>query len=89
MIWKFVIIFVILGLVISWVIIDNANPRPTYKNYKRISDNVIEDYDTGIRYLIEEIKDGPSALEVKIEVMIDGNGNHIPKRYLKRIYDGN
>lgn len=89
MIWKFVIIFVILGLVISWVIIDNANPSPKYKNYKRISDNIIEDYDTGIRYFMEEIKDGPNALEVKIEVMIDGNGNHIPKRYLKRIYDGN
>lgn len=85
MTWKFVIIFVILGLVISWVIIDHANPRPTYKNYKRISDNIIEDYDTGIRYLIEEIKDGPDASEVKIEVMLDGNGNYIPKQYIKRI----
>lgn len=85
MIWKFVIIFVILGLVISWVIIDHANPRPKYKNYKIISDNVIEDYDTGIRYLIEEIKDGHNALEVTIEVMEDGNGNHIPKQYIKRI----
>ena len=89
MIWKFTIIFVILGLVISWIIIDMANPKSKYKNYKRISDNIIEDYDTGIRYLMEEIKDGPNASEVKIEVMIDGNGDYIPKRYLKRLYDGN
>lgn len=85
MIWKFVIIFVILGLVISWIIIDKANPSPKYKNYKRISDNVIEDFDTDIRYLMEEIKDGPDASEVKIESMPDGNGNYIPKQYLKRI----
>ena len=43
MIWKIIIIFVILGLVISWIIIDMANPSPKYKNYKRISDNIIED----------------------------------------------
>ena len=85
MIWKIIIIFVILGLVISWIIIDMANPSPKYKNYKRISDNIIEDYDTGIRYLMEEIKDGHNASEVKIEVMLDGNGNYIPKRYIKRI----
>ena len=85
MIWEFVIIFVILGLVISRVIIDRANPSPKYKNYKRISDNIIEDYDTGIRYLIEEIKDSPNATDVKIESMPDGNGNYIPKQYIKRI----
>lgn len=85
MIWKIIIIFVILSLVISWIIIDMANPSPKYKNYKRISNNIIEDYDTGIRYLMEEIKDGPNASEVKIEVMLDGNGNYIPKRYIKRI----
>lgn len=89
MIWKFVIVFVILSFVISWIIIDNANPKSKYKNYRRISDNVIEDHDTGIRYLMEEIKDGPNASEVKIEVMEDGDGNYIPKRYIKRIYDGN
>lgn len=89
MILKFVIIFVILSLVISWIIIDNANPKFKYKNYKRISDNIIEDYDTGIRYLMEEIKDGPNASEVKIEVMEDGDGNYIPKKYIKRIYNGN
>lgn len=89
MIWKFVIIFVILSLVVSWIIIDRANPSPKYKNYKRISDNIIEDYDSGIRYLMEEIKDGPNASEVKIEVMKDGDGNYIPKNYIKRIYNGN
>ena len=89
MILKFVIIFVILSLVVSWIIIDNANPKSKYKTYKRISDNIIEDHDTGIRYLMEEIKDGPNVSEVKIEVMEDGDGNYIPKRYLKRIYNGN
>lgn len=89
MILKFVIIFVISSLVISWIIIDNANPKSKYKNYKRISDNIIEDYDTGIRYLMEEIKDGPNVSEVKIEVMEDGDGNYIPKKYIKRIYNGN
>ena len=86
MIWKFVIIFVILGLIISWLIIDNANPRPTYKNYKRISDDIIEDYETGVRYLVEEIKDdSPNATDVKIESTPDGNGNYRPKQYIKRI----
>ena len=78
-----------MSLVVSWIIIDRANPSPKYKNYKRISDNIIEDYDTGIRYLMEEIKDGPNVSEVKIEVMEDGDGNYIPKRHLKRIYNGN
>ena len=89
MIWKFIIIFVILSLVISWIIIDNANPKTKYRNYRRISDNIIEDYDSGIRYLIEDLKDGPNVSEVKIEVMEDDDGNYIPKRYIKRIYNGN
>lgn len=86
MIWKFTIIFVILGLVISWIIIDMANPKSKYKNYKRISNNIIEDYETSVRYLVEEIKDdSPNATDVKIESMPDGNGNYIPKQYIKRI----
>lgn len=78
-----------MSLVISWIIIDNANPKTKYRNYRRISDNIIEDYDSGIRYLIEDLKDGPNVSEVKIEVMEDDDGNYIPKRYIKRIYNGN
>ena len=78
-----------MSLVISWIIIDNANPKTKYRNYRRISDNIIEDYDSGIRYSIEDLKDGPNVSEVKIEVMEDDAGNYIPKRYIKRIYNGN
>lgn len=78
-----------MSLVISWIIIDNANPKTKYRNYRRISDNIIEDYDSGIRYLIEDLKDGPNVSEVKIEVMEDDDGNYIPKIYIKRIYNGN